>query len=169
MKRLVLILCAFLLFCSKENKADNDENTNIQINETLPSLNLTLSNDKLITDEELTGKVSVIILFTVACPDCQKQLPIVEQLYSDIKDDDSVVFFGISRAQAQNVIEEYWQGNDLTLPYSAQEDAAVYNLFAKAIVPRIYIADKNRIVKFISTDNPLVSYDDLKNMIELLK
>ena len=167
MKRLILALLIILISCSSENKSDdNDEYSKILINDALPTLNLTLSDGRVITNAELIGKISIIILFSITCPDCKNQLPIVEQLYNDIKDDENIVLFGISRAQGQDEVGEYWQENDLTFPYSPQENSEVYDQFAKAIVPRIYIADKSMIVKFISTDNPLATYNDLMAVIQ---
>ena len=166
MRRLIFVLFVILISCS-ENKSDNDdEYSKILINDALPTLNLTLSDGRVITNAELTGKISIIILFSITCPDCKNQLPIVEQFYNDIKDDDNIVLFGISRAEGQDEVGEYWQDNNLTFPYSPQENREVYDQFAKAIVPRIYIADKSMIVKFISTDNPLATYNDLTTVIQ---
>ena len=59
---------------------------------------------------------------------------------------------GVSTTQANR---EYMEGmsqaanEGLALPYSAQTDRAVYNLFARGGVPRIYIADREGTVRLV--------------------
>ena len=165
-RSIFFVFFIFFISCSK-NEIEKEEE-GISINDVLPSLDLILSDGRVINDEELTDKVSLILLFNVECRDCQQQIPILKQVYNQVKNNDNVILFGISRAQGQAVVEEYWQRENITFPYSAQDDNTVYLKFAKSIVPRIYIADKDRIVRFTSTDNPLASYDDLLSIIESL-
>ena len=54
----------------------------------------------------------------------------------------------------------------LELPYSAQNDRKVYEMFAQSRIPRIYICEKGGIIRYIFTDDPVPSYDQLKSSIE---
>ena len=56
--------------------------------------------------------------------------------------------------------------NHLTLPYSAQENRTVYYQFAKSGIPRVYVIDKELVIRSVFTDNPLASYEDLAEAIE---
>lgn len=175
MKKLLIqyLALSFFVFifsgCIGEEEDVDPNGGNISIGDTLPTLNLTLSDGTVISNSELNDKVSLIILFSTTCPDCRKQLPIVDQLYNTIKENKDIICFGISREQGDDIVKKYWNENKLSLPYSAQESRAVYSLFAQSGVPRIYIANKNRVVQFTSTDNPLASYELLLNKIEELK
>lgn len=175
MKKLLiqyLVLSFFILIfsgCIGEEENIDPNGGNISIGDTLPTLNLTLSDGTVISNSELNDKVSLIILFSTTCPDCRKQLPIVEQLYNTIEGEKDIICFGISREQGENTVKKYWTDNQLNLPYSAQESRAIYSLFAKSGVPRIYITDKNRVVQFMSTDSPLASYELLLSKIQELK
>lgn len=75
----------------------------------------------------------------------------------------------ISREDASDNIEAYWAANGLEMPYSAQTDRRVYELFASSRIPRIYISDENGTVRYIFTDDPVPSYDDLKSALESLR
>ena len=77
-----------------------------------------------------------------------------------------VVFALISRAQSSDDIESYWKENGLKMPYSAQKDRTVYEKFATESIPRVYINDRDGIIRYIYTDNPVPSYDDLKTSLE---
>ena len=52
------------------------------------------------------------------------------------------------------------------MPYSAQYDKKVYRKFAGARVPRIYVNEKGGIIRHVFTDDPVPSYDDLKESLE---
>lgn len=160
----MVIAVALLSSCIKDD-AEEVKGANIQVGDNLPSLSLKLSDGTNINDSFLAGKVSVILFFNTSCADCAEQLPIVESVYQSVKDDDEVALFAVSRAQGEAYVEKYWEDNEYTLPYSAQSDIYVYSLFAKRVVPRIYIADKKGVVRFMYDDNPIADEVSLKNAI----
>ena len=51
------------------------------------------------------------------------------------------------------------------MPYSAQSDRKVYNLFAQTRIPRVYLIDKDGIIRYIFTDDPIPDYDVLNNSL----
>lgn len=51
------------------------------------------------------------------------------------------------------------------MPYSAQEDRHIYELFAGTRVPRIYMSEDG-IIRAVFTDDPLPGYDDLKAVLD---
>jgi len=149
--------------CIKEKEEDGAD---IQVGYHLPDLNITLNDGTSITNQSLNGKVSVIVLFSVSCPDCQEQLPILNQLYKEYQGNNKVLWFGISREEGKEEVGEYWKENNLILPYSAQETREIYSLFARSGVPRIYISDKQCIVQTLFTDRPIASYQQLKSAVD---
>ena len=79
-----------------------------------------------------------------------------------------VSFALISREETDETIKPYWQSNGYTMPYSAQYDRKVYELFAMTRVPRVYIC-KDGIIKHIFTDTPAPpSYEDIKTAVKEL-
>lgn len=167
---IIILLSQICLYgCISDNDPAEPDGANISIGDKLPSLTLTLSDGTKINDHDLEGKTSVILLFTTSCGDCAEQLPIMEEIYRELKEEDDIIFLGISRAQGNSVIKGYWEKEELTLPYSPQEDKYVYNLFATSTVPRIYISDKERVVRVMFDDKPIASYEALKSSIESVR
>ena len=77
-----------------------------------------------------------------------------------------VSFALISREETDETISPYWQSNGYTMPYSAQSDRKVYELFAQTRVPRVYIC-KDGVIKNIFTDTPAPpSYEDIRSAVE---
>ena len=51
-------------------------------------------------------------------------------------------------------------------PFSAQNDDAVFSLFASHTIPRILITDKEGIIRVVYTDDPLATYQELAKDID---
>ncbi len=160
---LFLSLCIMISGCIK-NKEIGDE---LEPGDFLPDFSVMMSDGSLMTDDLLKGKVSFVMFFHTECKDCQKTLPIVQKIYDEYKAE-NVLFVLISREEGKDEIEAYWRKNGLDMPYSAQNDRSVYELFAQSRIPRIYINDRNGIIRNVFTDDPVPSYSDLKVAVESL-
>ncbi len=126
-----------------------------------------MNDGEVVTEDSLIGNVSVLMFFHTSCPDCQQALPRVQEIYNEYSSK-GVCFALVSRECGKDEIEAYWRKNGLDLPYSAQDDRKVYNMFATSRIPRIYISDENGTIRYIFTDDPVASYDDLKSALESL-
>ena len=165
MKKLAVLISFLFIFsgCILE-KNDGAE---VKVGDTLPEFEVVMMDGTVVTGSSLKGNVSVLMFFHTSCPDCQQELPHVQTMYEEYASK-GVKFTLISRECSREEIEFYWKENGLNLPYSAQNDRAVYNLFASSRIPRIYISDENGTVRYIFTDDPVASYDDLKSAVESL-
>jgi thiol-disulfide isomerase/thioredoxin len=109
----------------------------------------------------------VVVFFSTICPDCQQVLPIIQEIYGEYTPE-GAVFALISREQDERDISTYWADNALYMPYSAQQDRRVYEKFAKAGIPRIYINNKDGTIRYIYTDDPVPSYSELELALDEL-
>ena len=71
----------------------------------------------------------------------------------------------ISREQGKEEIQEYWNENNLTIPYSPQTSREIYSLFAQSRIPRIYISDEDGTIGKIFTDDPLPTLTDIETAL----
>ena len=139
----------------------------IRPGDSIPAFEVVMNDGTVINDSSLSGSVSMIMFFYTLCPDCQKTLPSVQRIYDEYVSK-GVKIVLISREEGEETISSYWKENSFNMPYSAQNDKVVYNKFASTRIPRIYISDEKRTVRYIFTDDPIPSYDDLKSSIESL-
>lgn len=120
-----------------------------------------MNTGEIISDSDLLGNTSVIVFFSTFCPDCQKLLPHIQHLYDDFNGKE-INFILISREETSETISLYWEEQGFTMPYSAQADRGIYNLFAESRLPLVFISDNYNIVHFIYTDSPdIPTYDIL--------
>ena len=77
-----------------------------------------------------------------------------------------VSFALVSREESEPSIASFWEQKGLQMPYSAQSDRKVYQLFASELIPRVYICEKGGKIRYIFTDDPNPSYEDIKSALE---
>ena len=169
MKQLYSIFCVMVFVmisgaCIDENVDEFEEL--VKVGDRLPTFVVTTNEDTTVTSGQLSSGISLVIFFHTGCPDCQAVLPIVQQLYEEYCAD-GVQFLLISREDTQASVSKYWSQNNLTMPYSAQSDRRIYELFAQEGVPRIYIS-QDGLIRSIFTDAPTPTYEELKEVIILL-
>ena len=165
MKRILGVFVAFLslLGCINE-KIDG---TDLKVGDMIPGFNVVMNDGTAVSDQSLMGSVSFIMFFHTSCPDCQQTLPLVRDIY-DTYAQKGVRFALISRNEGSEEIESYWAEHSFNMPYSAQKDRKIYNKFASSRIPRVYICDKDGIIRYIFTDDPIPTYDDLMSSLESL-
>ena len=163
MKKVIIsILFLFsLVSCIKEKQIDAD----LVVGDRIPDFTVSVSDGTSLTGSQLRDGVSCIVFFTTLCPDCRATLPVVQRLYEEY-DGKGVLFAFISREEGQESVSSYWQEQGFTMPYSAQSDRAVYELFARSRVPRVYIC-RDGVIKYIFTDQPAnPTYEVLRTVLE---
>lgn len=164
MKRILLIIFAAVLSgCIK----DNPKGADLKVGDRLPDFEVIMSDGSVVTDESLKGNVSVVVFFHTSCPDCRQALPVIQNIYDDYAPK-NVVFAVVSREEGSDEVLSYWKENGLEMPYSAQNSRKVYEKFASVLIPRVYISDRDGIIRYIFTDEPVPSYDDVSSAIEAL-
>ena len=123
----------------------------------LPEVEITMNDGSVVRTADLLGQPSVVVLFSVDCPDCRHELPEIQRLW-DMNQADSLIpgqripIVLIARKCMEEDIEPFWQFAGLTMPYSPQPDRKVYSLFAPRVIPRIYVSDAQGIIRHMYVD-----------------
>lgn len=168
MSRLGFVLLMWLgcISCIRENVGESIRY--VQPGDRLPDFTVELSDGTILSRHSLAGRVSVLVFFHTECPDCQQELPVIQDLYEHFQGDNRVKIACISREESADDVAVYWQQHGLTLPYSAQSDRKVYGLFSKEGIPLVYISDAECFVRYLFTDSPIASYIDLYEAVSAL-
>lgn len=162
MRKFLLSLCAVLAVSACLTQ--NPQGGGIEVGDKIPSFEVTLEDGSSFSSISLIGTPSLIIFFHTTCPDCQRTLPEVQKAYEVYGS--QVRFVAISREQALSDVRAWWDAHGIDIPFSAQTDKRVYNLFAESRIPRVYLVDKNGIVRACYDDNPCPDYTLLAGELE---
>lgn len=135
--RAILLLCTAFLSLLHGGVMQAE----IAVGDTVPCFSIRLSDGSLLHSSALRGCVSVIVFFDTDCGDCRRELPVVERVQQKVGRDTH--FLCIARTEDAQQVARYWKQNGLTLPVATDAEKQVYSLFARHIIPRIYVCAKN--------------------------
>lgn len=138
-----------LISCIKEKQTGAD----LAVGDRIPDFEVTMNDGTIVSGAQLCEDVCCIVFFTTACSDCKATLPHIQRLYEDYASQ-GVKFVLISRDDDAVSVGRHWSQQGYTMPYSAQSDRRIYELFARTRVPRVYICHQG-IIKSIFTDQPV--------------
>lgn len=155
---LVVLLSAVSCIMDKPAGAD------LTVGDRIPDFTVTMNDGTEVTGSSLCDGVSVIMFFTTACPDCRETLPHMQRIYDEYVSQ-GVRFALVSREDGAESVSQYWSEQGYSMPYSAQTDRSIYEMFARTVVPRVYIC-RGGVIKIIFTDDPNPDYDALKSGID---
>ena len=163
MKRILGVLAAVVCLSGCIN--EKIEGADLKVGDIIPDFEVVMNDGSIVDDEMLKESVSVVMFFHTSCPDCQQVLPEMQKIY-DKYAPSGVNIALISREESGLSIDAFWKENGFDMPYSAQTSRDVYEMFARERIPRVYICEKGGIIRYIFTDNPNPSYDDLMSSLE---
>jgi peroxiredoxin len=149
-----MLLYLTVVGCS--SVVDEADNTveRVHVGDRVPLFSVTVSEGEQVrtfSTAQLTGE-TVIVFFHTSCSDCQRDLPLLNDYYLQHKDDKGFRMVAISREEGAESVAAFWEAKHLQIPYFAQTDRRIYNLFATSIIPRIYFVSAQGIVTRIDVE-----------------
>lgn len=150
----LMLLCLLFAGCSSVND-DNGSVEKIVAGDYVPLFSVGVVDRGQLTTfstEHLYGE-TVIVFFSTLCSDCQRELPELNEYYKRHQNDSGFRMVAISRGEDESMVAPFWEEYNLEIPYSAQPDWHIYNLFANSIVPRVYFVAPSGMVTKVLVEN----------------
>lgn len=158
------LLLTTVVACQKNGLSNGRE---LIVGDQIPNFSVTTTEGMVISNTDFNNKVGIINFFNSACKDCLSELPTLNNVYlpflsvdkesEDYKDyavdNDLLTFVNISRSENESSVKKTWQRLNLKMPVSAQENDAVYKLFASRGIPKTYVILNSRIVAVYNEQN----------------
>lgn len=158
MKNIISFLFLLPLLFSSCVTEDDGREWVLPAGSRLPRFSVVMNDGRTVTQDDFLGRTGIIVFFSTGCPDCRRELPLLQQAYEDsLAAGSDALFVCIAREETSASIQQYWEEEDLTLPYSPQPDRRVYNLFATIGIPRIFVTSPDGKVRLSLTEMPLHS------------
>jgi peroxiredoxin len=142
------MMLLYLLLTGCSSIEDDETKERVAVGDRVPLFSVEMVKDgerSTFSTAQLTGE-TVIVFFNTTCPDCQRDLPKLNQYYLKHKADEGFQMVAISREEGEEDVAAYWKDNGLQIPYFAQNDRRIYELFASSIIPRVYFVSAQGIV-----------------------
>ncbi|MFW6310130.1 MAG: peroxiredoxin family protein [Prolixibacteraceae bacterium] len=91
---------------------------------------------------ELKGKVVWLNFFATWCPPCRKELPHLQNVYNELKDNEDFEVFVIGREHDQKELQKFKEEQNFTMPFVPDPDRIIFSKYASQNIPRNIIIDK---------------------------
>ena len=150
-----MLACLMLWGCGSIHEED-DVVERIVVGSRVPIFSVNVVDYEGLTTSFSTNRLygeTVIVFFSTQCKDCQRELPELNEYYLKHKDDEGFQMVAISRAEGEQSVADFWSANNLQIPYSAQEDRKIYDLFASSVIPRVYFVSSSGIITKVLIEN----------------
>ena len=150
-----MLACLLLCGCGSIHEED-DVVERIVVGSRVPIFSVNVVDYEGLTTSFSTNRLygeTVIVFFSTQCKDCQRELPELNDYYLKHKDDNGFQMVAISRAEGEQSVADFWSANNLQIPYSAQEDRKIYDLFASSVIPRVYFVSSSGIITKVLIEN----------------
>lgn len=151
----IMLACLVLWGCGSIHEED-DVVERIVVGSRVPIFSVNVVDYEGLTTSFSTNRLygeTVIVFFSTQCKDCQRELPELNDYYLKHKDDEGFQMVAISRAEGEQSVADFWSANNLQIPYSAQEDRKIYDLFASSVIPRVYFVSSSGIITKVLIEN----------------
>ena len=159
------------------DEADGDEvmdADSLVVGDQLPEFGVTMNDGSVVRTADLQGQPSVVVLFSVDCPDCRHELPEVQKLWDRSRQGEltgngkPLPIVLIARKNTVEDIEPFWKFSEFTMPYSPQPDRKVYSRFAPSRITHIYISDASATIRVAYADTGMPTAETLAEEISRL-
>jgi peroxiredoxin len=143
----------------------------VKIGQTMPEIEMVLTDGKKITTSDLKGKV-VMLQFTASwCSVCRKEMPHIEsEIWQKHKNNKNFALFGIDMDEPLEKVKKFAEDMKITYPLALDPGAEIFYTFAAkgAGVTRNVIIDKNGKIVYMTRLYKEDEFNEMKEVIELL-
>lgn len=134
----------------QQSTSSDGNNTALSLRgQQLPEFKMTTQDGNLIASSEFYDKPMLVVEWASWCPDCQKQLPIVQQMYEKYGEQIHFVLLNMSEPgrETKEKADQYIKNQEYTFPYYYDVDQSAADLLQVKTIPSMYLVTKQQQVK----------------------
>ena len=164
----ILLLLSPALFsaCVKDKDKPEEMENYINVGDKLPEFTVKDIDGKELKSQDFTGQITLLVFFMTTCPDCQRELPKIEQVWENLKGNPDFRLVTIARAEKAEVIRQFWEKHRFEMPLYLDPDRQVFSLFANNTIPRVYLVDRENVVTWMTIEEMSLTAQQLEEKIE---
>lgn len=152
---------------STRTTTSSRENTALElVGQQLPEFKMTDQKDQELKSSDQYEKPMLVVEWASWCPHCQKQLPIVQQMYEKYGKKINFVMLNMMEKgkETKESADQYIKEKGFTFPYYYDHDQSAADALQVQTIPSIYFVDKDQKVTRVAVD-----YLDQEKFEEALK
>jgi thiol-disulfide isomerase/thioredoxin len=155
----------FMIRNEKRRESELAESSILRLGDDVPAIDSFLEN--AIQGRE-KPQVIVVNFFATWCGPCLEELPHLQRLADKYKERKDVLFVVVGRQETQETLDKFLSDNPFHMQFIADVKGEFYSTFATKLIPRTYLIDSNRKIRFeVAGFNP-AALDQLEQTIDQL-
>ena len=121
-----------------------------------PDFSLQTSDGEMITLSDLRGQPVLINLWATWCPPCRAEMPTIQKLYDEYKDQGFVVLaVNMTYQDNPSAVLPFAQENKLTFPILMEGTGKVANKYELRSLPSSFFIDRDGFVQAVEIGGPM--------------
>lgn len=153
---LILIAGAAWIIVSGETSSTSSEISAPQVGFLAPDFTLNGMDGKPYTLSEFRGKAVLINLWATWCPPCRAEMPAIENIYQEFKDQGFIVLaINATNQDDVSAIRPFLNQYNVTLPILIDETGNVSTAYKLQSLPSSYFIDRKGVVQEVIIGGPM--------------
>lgn len=138
----------------------------VGVGDKIPNFEFVLDGVKL-DESYFTHKLVWINFFATWCPPCRAELKLInEKLYKKYKDNCDFAFIAVGYGHDIEQIRLFQIENQLELPFVADQNLSIFSLFAKGVIPRNYLVDREGVIFYAGDGFDEAEFEKLFELVD---
>jgi peroxiredoxin len=121
----------------------NRPGTLTHVGEPAPDFELTSIDGTPFRTADLRGRVVVLNFFATWCGPCQHELPHLQDIWNEFRDNDDFQMLVVGREESAESLKDFQKTHKFTFPLAPDPDKSIYGKFASQSIPRTYLISRN--------------------------
>ncbi len=134
----------------------------VHVGDRAPSFTLTDADGREFVLDDHRGKVVLLNFFATWCGPCLEELPHLQKLWEDNRDNGDFSLLVIGREETSESVATFRSKQGYTFPMASDPEATVYSRYAKILIPRTYLVSPNGKICFACAGLSEEDLTDLK-------
>ena len=146
---IVLISVGFgiiVLLQTKDSSFDLSGKSRIDKGVPAPEFTLPGLDGNMVKLVDYKGKVVLLNIWATWCPPCVEEMPSMEKLYQELKDEDFQILAVSIDVSGGNVVAPFMKKHKLSFPALTDTQGTLKSLYRTTGVPESFIIDKDGII-----------------------
>ncbi|WP_207707313.1 TlpA family protein disulfide reductase [Crassaminicella thermophila] len=150
---------------SQNNMEEYDQEKTIDIEVGKPAPDFTLENlqGESVSLSDFRGKNVLVNFWATWCPYCVKEMPDLNKLYIENKENDFVVL-AVDVGESKEDVEKYLEGKSYEFPVLLDKDGSISIKYMVRGLPTSFMIDKEGNIRAIKMS--MMTYPEMKEMLE---
>ena len=133
--------------CISESGETSAETTLVSAGDTAPDFTVEMTDGSNVTLSHLRGRIVLLGFWSPDCPMCQDEMRAVQHDVIDRIEGTDIRYLPVARDGSRDVIEEFCRQNGCEFAVGLDPDRSIYMLYATSFVPRMFVIDRDGIVR----------------------